>query len=99
MFCPKALAGDFVLPAGITEYFIPIALLQNFDYGYFRRFHLQEVRVERFGLGLAADAETDFWRARLFGTREVVHLAAGISEFSAFSFLVSSNRKNVRKTA
>ena len=33
-----------MLPAGITEHFIPIALLQNFAYGYFRRFHPQEAR-------------------------------------------------------
>ena len=44
VFCPKALAGDFLLPANIAEHFIPIALLQNFDYGYFRRFRLPEAR-------------------------------------------------------
>ena len=44
VFCPKALAGDFLLPTGINEHFIPIALMQNFDYGYFRKFRLHEAR-------------------------------------------------------
>lgn len=42
VFCPKALAGDFLLPAGMTEHFIPIVLMQNFDYGYCRKFRLRE---------------------------------------------------------
>lgn len=42
VFCPKALAGDFLLPLNIVEHFIPIALMQNFDYGYFRKFRLYE---------------------------------------------------------
>jgi|SRR5947209_1296890 len=42
VFCPKALAGDFLLPQNIVEHFIPIALVQNFDYGFFRKFRLGE---------------------------------------------------------